>query len=334
MPGDLTPRKRARARVPGLWRVPSPQLGGPPMNRAFFALLWPVVLWPWFGAAIPIAGAARAPQAQTLFFDAEFTHSQTAGPGVTHAGHRQIVTGILRDARGSRVGTFGFICAWTKVERGQATERCVASAVTADGRLDAAGPSQSNSTTHDWRITGGTGRYHDAMGNVGVRDLGERAALVSAALITPDDVRLHAGKVARPAANDRFVVQASGLCQRAAAELATLPPFPFADFDPLHPEPALLPAVGKFFTGPGDPRPAFGALNAGLRALGEPPADHGVWGSVLNARDRELLIIDAQDRAALGGEVRSFVRTVHEIAANFRDIAIATTVFGVAGCAL
>jgi hypothetical protein len=304
------------------------------MTRAFASLLWPVVVLPWFVAATPIAGGAPAPHVQTLFFDAGFTHSRTAGPDVKHVGHRQIVTGILRNARGIRAGNFDVTCTWTKVERGRASERCVASAVTADGQLDAAGPSQSNSITHQWGLTGGTGRYRGASGTLSVRDLGEREALVSGAVTTQDHVGLHAGKVVRPAANDRFIAQANGLCRRAMAELATLPPFPFADFDPLHPDASVLPALGAFFTGPGDPRPALGTLNAGLRALGEPPADRGLWGSVLKARSRELVIIDAQDRAALAGDVRSFVRTVQEIAADFRDIAIATTVFGATGCAL
>jgi len=112
----------------------------------------------------PIAAAALAPKVQTLFFDAVFTHARTAGPGVTQVGHQQIVAGGLRDARGRRAGGFSFTCTWTRVERGHASEKCIASASTADGRLDAAGPSQSNSLTHTWRLTGGTDRYRDASG--------------------------------------------------------------------------------------------------------------------------------------------------------------------------
>lgn len=304
------------------------------MTRAFFALLWPVALLPWLVATTPIAAAAPAPHVQTLFFDAVFTHAQTAGPGVTHVGHRQIVTGVLRDASDRRAGTFAFTCTWTKVERGRASESCVASALTADGRLDAAGPSQSNSFTHKWRLEGGTGLYRDASGTVSVRDLGEREALLSVAVITPDYVDLHAGKLVRPSANDGFIAEANSLCRRAAAQLATLPPFPFATFDPLHPDPSVLPEVGAFFTGPGDPRPILAALNSGLRGLGEPARNGTVWRALLGARDQELRVIDEQNRAALAADVPMFVRSVHDSVANFRQIAITATAFGATRCIL
>jgi len=42
--------------------------------------------------------------------------------------------------------------------------------------------------------------------------------------------------------------------------------------------------------------------------------------------------MDTQDRAALAGDVRSFVNSVHASAANFRAIAITATVFGVTRC--
>ncbi|HTP23395.1 MAG TPA: hypothetical protein VMJ65_27570 [Solirubrobacteraceae bacterium] len=304
------------------------------MTRAFLALLWPIALLPWLVATTPIAGAAPAPHSQTLFFDAVFTRARTAGPGVTHVGHRQIVTGVLRDASGRRAGTFSFTCTWTKVERGRASESCVASASTPDGRLDATGPSRSNSVTHTWRLTGGTGLYRDASGTVSVRDLGEREALLSLAVITSDNTSLHTGKVARPPANDAFIARANGLCERAAAELASLPPFPFEDFDPLHPDVSTLPAVGAFFTGAGDPRPTFGALDAGLRELGPPAGERAVWRQALRAHARELAVINEQDRAALAGDVAAFVQSVHHTVATFRQIAITATVFGATHCIL
>jgi len=188
---------------------------------------------------------------------------------------------------------------------------------------------------HDtWRLTGGTGRYRDASGTVDARDLGEREALLSVAVITANDTGLHAGKVVRPSANDAFIARANGLCARAAAELASLPPFPFADFDPLDPNTSMLPAVGAFFTGPGDPRPILGALDAGLQELGRPAGDHGVWRLVLRARGQELAVIDEQDRAALAGDVAAFVQSVHRSAANFHQIAITATVFGATRCLL
>ena len=309
-------------------------MGGSPMIRVCFAVMWAIAVPAWFGGTAPVATAAPAPHVQILFFDAVFTHARTAGPGATHVGHRQIVTGVLRDASGRRTGSFSFTCTWTKVERGRASESCVASASTADGRVDAAGPSQSNSFTHTWRLDSGSGLYRGVSGTVRVRDLGEREALLSIAVITPDDTRLYAGKVARPTANDAFVARANGLCRRAVTELASLPPFPFADFDLLHPDASLLPAVGAFFTGPGDPRPVLRALDAGLRGLGSPAGDRGVWRLALRARGQELAVVDEQDRAALAGDVPAFVQSVHHSAANFRQIAITATVFGATRCLL
>jgi hypothetical protein len=39
----------------------------------------------------------------------------------------------------------------------------------------------------------------------------------------------------------------------------------------------MLPDVGRFFTGPGDPRPALRALGDQLAALGKPPAQRTEW---------------------------------------------------------
>jgi hypothetical protein len=298
------------------------------------ALLSVTVLAMCAGAAPSVAPAAPAKHAQVLFFDAILTRVQTTGPGPSHVGHRQIASGVLRDASGRRTGTFSFVCVWTKVERGRATEHCTASALTTDGRLDAAGPSQSNSSTHIWRLDGGTARYHHASGALTVRDLGDRESLISATVTSRGASVLRAGKVGRPAANDRFIARANGLCRQATGELATLPPFPFEDFDPLRPDPSLLPAVGAFFTGPGDPRPILIALNRGLTGLGAPAANRGVWRALLGAREHELRVIDDQDRAALATDVPTFVRSVRESANTFRQIAISATVFGVSSCVL
>jgi hypothetical protein len=43
-------------------------------------------------------------------------------------------------------------------------------------------------------------------------------------------------------------------------------------------------------------------------------------------------VIDRQDAAALAGDVPGFVRTVHASVANFREVAITATAFGVTRC--
>jgi len=292
-----------------------------------------IALATWLSAPAPVA-ASRLPteRPQMLFFDALITHARSAGPGVESVGHRQIATGGLRDAVGRPTGTFSFTCTWTRVTADGAAESCLASAWTRDGRLDAAGGSVSSVLTHSWGIAGGTGAYRHAHGNLLLRDLSSRESLITATINTQDGAALHAGKLSRQPANHRFTVRANGLCQQAAQRLAALPPFPFANFDPLHPDPSFLPQVGAFFTGPGDPRPTLSTLGADLQALGSPPANHNAWTATLRARHAQLSIIDQQDRAALTGDLHDFVDSVHASAANFRQIAITATVFGATQC--
>ena len=288
------------------------------------------------GAAVtPVAAAGSTRgQARTLFFDAIFTHGRMAGSRDTHLGQRQMAMGMLRDARGRQVGSFRFTCTWTSVGPAGARERCTGSAVTSDGRLDAAGPSRSNAVTHRWRLTGGTGRYRCASGTLIVRDLGDREALLSTVVTNRRRLALGAGVVRRPTVNDQFIARADDLCAPAASELAQLPPFPFTAFDPLRPDPSVLPAVGAFFTGPGDPRPIARALNTQLRELGQPARERRAWRLAMRDRDRELAIMDEQDRAALARDVPGFIRSVHDNAGNFRQIAITETVFGTDRCVL
>jgi hypothetical protein len=302
------------------------------MHRIRVGLLGATVFATCATGLSPVAVASRGDRARTLLFDAVVTHASAAGPGVTHAGHRQIATGILRDAGTRPVGRFSFTCTWTRVTSDGAAESCVATAWTRDGRLDVAGPARSNGTMEHWRVNGGTGAYRAARGSVLVRDLSERESLITVSLTTRPADGLSAGLLSLPAANRRFVVHADQLCRRAAHRLAALPPFPFSDFDPLHPNPSVLPRVGAFFTGPGDPRPIFRTLDADLRALGRPPANPEGWAATLRARDAQLTLIDRQDQAALAGNVAGFVRTVRASAENFRDVAITASAFGATRC--
>ena len=147
-------------------------------------------------------------------------------------------------------------------------------------------------------------------------------------------VVLRTGLVPRPAANDAFRGRADALCVAAAARLAALPSFPFSDFDPLRPDPKLLPKVGRFFTGPHDPRPILRALYTHLRALGRPPAETSAWADVLAARTASLAINEEQDKAALARDVPAFVKSVHDVDSASRQVARTATIFGVSPCVL
>jgi hypothetical protein len=292
-------------------------------------------------ATLPCA-AAMAPPAvassagpRTVLFDATFTAQRTAGPDANHVGHRQIASGVLRNSLRRTVGQFAFTCTWTRIlAGGDALERCSGFGRTAEGRLEVSGPARESEAVHSWKLTGESGAYRGAQGTVVVRDIGARESLVTATVTPRPGTVLRVAVVVRPAANAGAIAHADQICTRASERLAALPPFPFSDFDPLHPDPGLLPQVGAFFTGPGDPRPIFETLNTDLRALGQPPAARGWWTRMLHARDAELRVINEQDRAALASDAPAFVHSVHDSTTAFREIAITATVFGTTRCVL
>jgi hypothetical protein len=205
---------------------------------------------------------------------------------------------------------------------------------TADGRLEVAGASRESEAVHSWKLIGESGGYRGARGTVLVRDIGDRESLVTATLTPRAGVVLRVAVLARPVANARLIADADRICARASRQLAALPPFPFPEFDPVRPDPGLLPQVGAFFTGPGDPRPIFQTLDARLRALGRPPAGRGWWARMLRARGAELAVINEQDRAALAGDAPAFVRSVRDSVGAFGQIAITATMFGTTRCVL
>jgi hypothetical protein len=219
--------------------------------------------------------------------------------------------GRLRDVAGHPVGRYALHCAGT---------RCAGSGRTPDGRLAFSGGA------HVWRITGGTGAYRGARGTVRALPLSDTEDLVTVSLRTP--APLHAGVVR--IAGGPVVARADRRCARAARALAALPPFPFTDFDPLHPD-SRLPQVGAFFTGPGDPRPVLRRLDAGLRALHGPAP---WWRRLLAARAAEASARERQDAAALADDAPAFVRTVHANGAAYRRDAIAATLLGARHCVL
>jgi hypothetical protein len=140
--------------------------------------------------------------------------------------------------------------------------------------------------------------------------------------------------IARPAANSGFRRQADTLCAGAAHRLDALPAFPFSTFDPLRPDPKLLPKVGRFFTGPHDSRPILRKLNDDLGALGPPPEERSLWARFIAARKAYLADQQAQDRAALAGDIDAFIKSIHDGTGDARRGAIAATVFGATGCVL
>lgn len=271
---------------------------------------------------------------QRLFFDAVYTRTSTSGPGDGMVGHVQTGSGVLRDAATHKVGQFAFTCRWIEIlSDGDARERCTGHGTTADGRLNVSGPSLRNALTHTWSVDGGTGRYRKAHGKVVVRDLEQTGDTLVAIAVTPRRrTTLRAGAIPNAAANTAFRRLADARCDDAAKAIAALPPFPFTEFDPLNPDPAVLPDVGRFFTGPHDPRPALQQLQEELTALSRPPAQRTTWARLVAAHAAALPLIQRQDDAALAADVAGFVQGVKESSQNFRDIAVNATIFGTTDC--
>jgi hypothetical protein len=255
-----------------------------------------------FVAALAVAPAASASPAQRLVFDAS--------------------GGVLRDANGHRLGTFHEACT--------AAERCAGSALTADGRLRFRGTGSATAPAFTWRLTGTSGRYRGARGTLTLRVVSDTEWVAAATVRTR--AALRAGKEPALGANRGFARHADRACVAASHQLAALPAFPFAGFDPLHPDPSLLPQVGAFFTGPGDPRPTLHLLVTKLHALGTPAAATA-WMLVLRAEDGGITVRDEQDTAALAADVPAFVRSVEDTVAAERRLALAADVFGATRCA-
>jgi hypothetical protein len=284
--------------------------------------------------AATTASAASGPTRAVLFYDAQATQTGSAGPRAAKAGHLESASGILRAYGGRAVGRFSSTCVVLAVRKGVARERCSGSSITADGRLDYTGTRLSTETTQDAILRGTNGSVLGAHGVAVLRGLNDRETLVVATVTPKRDVALRAGLIARPARNAAFRSRADAVCAAAGTKLDALPPFPYSKFDPQHPDPALLPDVGRFLTRSHDVRPIFRTLNRQLRVLGQPPADGAVWRDFVGARAAALVAQEAQDRAALAANVDDFIASVDRTDWAARRAAIAATVFGATGCLL
>ncbi len=296
---------------------------------AGIALILPAML------AVPpctaFAGHRAAPR--TVMFDALFARSgfRDSAPAGDSVGDRQYASGPLHDRSGVTVGRFSFTCTWIAVHATKVNERCSGEAVLRHGRLHTRGPALRSDASHRWSIVGGSGIYAAARGSVIVHDLGTRESVIVATLTTGAPAHMP-GEVPRPAANGTFIARAEAVCAAARTALAALPSFPLDTFDPAHPTADQLHVVGAYFTGAGDPRPAFRAELAGLTALGVPPAQAGGWNAVIASRTAVLPAVEAQDSAAVGGDVPAFVASLQAVSGAIRREALAVAVFGALGC--
>jgi Allene oxide cyclase barrel like domain len=293
------------------------------------------VLVPW-----PVSAATRQ-VTQTLVFDAlsrvSFTDQPPAGPS---PGDTELLTGRLRDAAGRDVGTARSRCVFTKVIPNDVLERCTASGKTSEGVLSFGGVGHLESMNPPWQVTGGTGAYKGVHGKLvfeadipldpNVPIAAGRLFSVAVFRLTTNH-RLHIGVVPRPAANATFIQHANSACRAAEQRAMRLPAFPFSTFDPFHPDPQVLPQVGRFFDQPARRRLPR-ALLARLKRLGQPAASRRAWQNTIKARRAVLSNETKQIRAALADNATTFVRTVYAQARDYNQLVFTSAVFGVQSC--
>lgn len=306
------------------------------MTRA--TLLLPVVM---AGVVASTAGATTRPATRTLVFDAvatnRFLDRAPMGPS---RGDTEFSTARLRDASGRFVGTSHDKCVFTKVLAHDVLERCSGRAKTSDGTVTLSGVGHLDSMNPPWRVTGRSGAYKGLHGKqVFATDIPldpnvplATGRFFSVAVIkVTTHRRLHAGVVPRPPANNAFIRRAEVACDATESKAARLPGFPFSNFDPFHPDPTVLPRVGRFFdqrTRRRLPR----ALLRELAHLGTPPASSGAWHNVLSARRALLMNERAQIKAALADNAPAFVHTVYRQSRDYNQLVFASAVFGVQSC--
>jgi hypothetical protein len=266
-----------------------------------------------------------------------FVDRPPAGPS---PGDIELSTGWLRDASGRFVGTAHDECVFTKVIPNDVLEKCSGWAKTSEGAVTIAGIGHLYSMNPPWQVTGRSGAYKGLHGTeIFATDipLDPNVPLAagrgfSVAVITvASNRRLRVGVVPRPTSNAAFIRRANAACRAEEAKAARMPQFPFSGFDPFHPDPNLLPQVGRFFAQPARRRLPRGLLET-LHTLRQPPASSGAWQNVLKARRTQIMNENAQIKTALADNASGFVRTVYQQAKDYNQLVFTSAVFGVQAC--
>ncbi|HET7311924.1 MAG TPA: hypothetical protein VFJ17_11440 [Mycobacteriales bacterium] len=132
------------------------------------------------------------------------------------------------------------------------------------------------------------------------------------------------GSATRSAAgHDAFLRQVDAVCQQAVRAHAGHP-FPVLGFDPEHPDPAKLPAVGDYFA-------RYGGLPTtvqGLHRLTPPVDEAAAWRALLVVADQMSANAQRQVTAARARDTATFVQTVKATTALVTHLNSAGSNFG------
>jgi hypothetical protein len=124
--------------------------------------------------------AAHGPQTFNLRADIQQTRTIRVAPARVSLGDEQVTSGVLVDVNGRRAGTFGITCTLIAVYHQYAL--CDGWGQLTGGQLTIAGTSRSNTRHATWAITGGTGQYQTARGELQLDQLNNRQTAVTVTL--------------------------------------------------------------------------------------------------------------------------------------------------------
>jgi hypothetical protein len=126
--------------------------------------------------------ASHGPQTFNLRADNQQTKTIRVAPARVTLGDEQVTSGVLVDVNGQRAGTFGITCTLVAVYPQYTLERCDGWGQLAGGQLTIAGSSRSNTSHATWAITGGTGNYQTARGEIQLNQLNNHQTAVTVTL--------------------------------------------------------------------------------------------------------------------------------------------------------
>jgi Dirigent-like protein len=125
-----------------------------------------------------------AAETKTLHLKAENRQAKMidlAPPGAS-LGDEQVLSGTLaRDDKPA--GSFGVTCTWVGVRPKHIRERCDGWGALRGGTLSFSGMSRFEANRQTWAITGGTGIYQAARGQIELRQVSNHETLVTVILV-------------------------------------------------------------------------------------------------------------------------------------------------------
>jgi ABC-type transport system substrate-binding protein len=153
-----------------------------------------------------------------------------------------------------------------------------------------------------------------ALAAVGVSACGGSSKTSSAGSVPAQTATRPTISIASPSAataiDPAFVARADAVCARAKTRVDAHGPFPYANFDALHPDVKLLPKIGAFFA---QVQSTSDRVPVELRQLGSAQKAQALWNKLVALTKEDRAIADRQITAAKASDVTGFVATVNAV---------------------